>query len=338
MPGDIGFSGATSSDAEANMSYQQIMRSRAKLEEQARKAIMKELLASLAIIIGCLLFATGIEDTVLSAKDSSDAPYLRVMTFNIRYDEPRDKENAWGHRKELVANTIRFHRADLIGVQEALKRQLDDLEQLLPDFAWVGVGRDDGINKGEFSAILYRKARFSLERTATFWLSETPEVPGVKGWDAAFPRIVTWARFRDRKTGKTFFHFNTHFDHRGERARQESARLLRKEMAKIAGVTPTVVTGDFNFTESSEGYQILTGRRVDEETEVLRDARYLSQYGHYGPTSTFNEFKALVPEMKIDFIFARGGVVVLQHGVLLDTCNGRFASDHLAVLAEVVIK
>jgi len=273
---------------------------------------MKRLIRVLAILIGCFVLSPSVTGALTSQQASS---YFRVMTFNIRYDEPRDNENAWPNRKELVANTIRFHQADFVGVQEALKRQLNDLERLLPQFAWVGVGRDDGIDKGEYSAILYRRDRFVLLETATFWLSQTPEVPGSKGWDAAYPRIVTWARFKDRKTEKIFFHFNTHFDHRGVRSREESATLLRREIGKVAGAKPVVVTGDFNFNESSHGYQILTGKRGEVETDakpVLHDARYASRYGHHGPTSTFNEFKTLVPDMKIDFILTAGGVDVIH--------------------------
>jgi endonuclease/exonuclease/phosphatase family metal-dependent hydrolase len=265
--------------------------------------------------------------------------YLRVMTFNIRYDEPRDGENAWPNRKELVASMIRFHHADLVGVQEALKRQLDDLEKLLPEFAWVGVGRDDGKTGGEYSAIFYRKSRFYLLSNATFWLSETPEAPS-KGWDAAYPRIVTWVKLKDRATGRVLFNFNTHFDHRGERAREESAKLLLQQIDKIAGSQRAVVTGDFNFTEDSVGYSILTGAGANPRPSLhlLRDARYLSENGHHGPTSTFNEFKALIPGQKIDYVLVRGKIRVQQHGALSDTWNGRFPSDHLPVLAEIIIE
>jgi len=260
------------------------------------------------------------------------------MTFNIRYDEPRDNENAWPNRKELVASMIRFHRADLIGIQEALERQLDDLDTLLPDYDWVGVGRADGKVGGEFSAILYRKTRFTSLENSTFWLSETPDVPG-PGWDAAYPRIVTWVKLKDNQTGKVLFHFNTHFDHRGVRAREQSARLLADRINRIAAQLPVVVTGDFNFTESSDGYKILTrSEESGNARSALRDTRYLSQHGHHGPTSTFNEFKALVPNMKIDYVLVKGSIRVLQHGALSDTWDGRFPSDHLPVLAEVVIE
>jgi endonuclease/exonuclease/phosphatase family metal-dependent hydrolase len=274
-----------------------------------------------------------------SQTPAKDATHVRVMSFNIRYDEPLDKENAWPNRRKLVASMIRFHHADLVGVQEALKRQLDDFSELLPDYAWVGVGRADGKAGGEFSAILYLKSRFKVLESATFWLSETPDIPS-KSWDAALPRIVTWVKFSDKQTGKIFFHFNTHFDHLGMRSREESARLLLHRIELLARRLPVVVTGDFNFTESSYAYEILTAKAADSKnaTLALRDARYLSEHGHYGPTSTFNEFKRLVPNKKIDYVLVKGNVRVLQHGALSDTWDGRFPSDHLPVLAEVVIE
>lgn len=270
---------------------------------------------------------------------AADDAYVRVMSFNIRYDEPRDKENAWPNRKKLVASMIRFHQSDLVGLQEALKRQLDDLSDLLPEYAWLGVGRADGKTGGEFSAILYRKNRFNALEASTFWLSETPNAPS-KGWDAAYPRIVTWAKFRDKQTGTVFFHFNTHFDHRGIRSREESARLLLHRIDLLAHRLPAVVTGDFNFTESSRGYEILIAKGAESKNPALRlrDARYISEHGHYGPTSTFNEFKGLIPLMKIDYVFVKGNVRVLQHGALSDTWDGKYPSDHLPVLAEIVFE
>lgn len=292
---------------------------------------MRQLITA-AIIALSLVTLTGSNGAVSVQAQPATTPYLRVMSFNIRYDEPRDKENAWSNRKELAASMIRFHRADLVGVQEALKPQLKDLEQLLPEFGWLGVGRDDGKEAGEFSAILYRKVRLTALQNATFWLSENPDEAGSRGWDAAYPRIVTWAKFQDKLTGKTFYHFNSHFDHRGSRAREESARLLLARIETISRSAPVLVTGDFNFNEASTGYKILVAK------DSLRDARYASQHGHHGPTSTFNEFKALVPDWRIDYVMVKGGVQVLQHGALADTWDGRFPSDHLPVLAEVLIK
>ena len=288
-------------------------------------------------LIAVLLILVAYVSTPGAPLQTNDSRYTRVMTFNIRYDEPRDNQNAWPNRKQLVASMILFHHADIVGVQEALKSQLVDLGQLLPEYSWVGVGRADGKDGGEFSAIFYRKTRFKSLENATFWLSETPQVAST-GWDAALPRIVTWSRLQDLQTSKTFFVFNTHFDHRGERARTESARLLLARIGQIAGELPVVVTGDFNFTESAEGYQVLTGKNANSSRSVLRDARYISERQHHGPTSTFNDFKALVPGRTIDFVFVKGTIHVLQHGALSDTWDGRFPSDHIPVLAEIVIR
>lgn len=271
------------------------------------------------------------------AQATADAPF-RVMTFNLRYDNPGDGPNAWPHRKDMAASMIRFHRADLVGVQEALRRQLDDLQERLPAYAWVGVGRTDGKEAGEYSAILYRKDRFELLEDDTFWLSLTPEVPGSKAWDAALERIVTWAKFRDRQTGTVFFHFNTHFDHIGDTARAESAKLILHRIDSLAGTAPVVLTGDFNATDDAAPYRILTGvERDGVSAPALRDAMHVSEHGHHGPTSTWNAFQAVEPGQRIDYVFVGDGVRVLQHGALIDTWDGRFPSDHLPVLAEIVI-
>ncbi|MBX3276815.1 MAG: endonuclease/exonuclease/phosphatase family protein [Acidobacteria bacterium] len=270
----------------------------------------------------------------LTASAQSGAARLRVMTFNIRYDNPRDGENAWPNRKEMVAGMIRFHGADLVGVQEALRRQLDDLATLLPEYAWYGVGRDDGKDKGEFSAIFYRRDRFQVLEGGTFWLSETPDTPGSKNWDAAITRIATWCKFRDRTAKRDFFHFNTHFDHVGVEARKQSALLLRTRMAKMAGNSRVILTGDFNCRQTDAPYLAITSESGDGRP--LRDARNLSQFGHHGPTSTFNGFKALgPPESRIDYIFLGDGWRVRLHGTLADTFDGRFPSDHLPVIAEI---
>ena len=284
------------------------------------------ILAAAATLV--LLLAAGVD-----AQDAKQTP-LRVMSFNIRYDEPRDGVNAWANRKQKVADVIRFHKADLVGVQEALLTQLRDLEKLLPDIAWCGVGRTDGKESGEYSAILYRRSRFRVAGCGTFWLSETPDKAGSKAWDAALPRIVTWARLRDGATGKTFVHFNTHFDHMGERAREQSATLILKKAAEIAPKDPFLLTGDLNVTEDTAAYKTLA---AGSDAIKLADARYRSTHGHFGGDSTWNGFKELVPGRKIDFVFVRDGIKVLEHGILSDRWDGLWASDHLPVIAEVVI-
>lgn len=286
-----------------------------------------------------ILFATTIATVCLYAAgvaaQSRTAANIRVMSFNIRYDEPRDGVNAWSNRKTKVAGVIRFHKADLVGVQEALLSQLRDLEKLLPDMAWCGVGRTDGKEAGEYSAIIYRRSRFQLLETSTFWLSETPGQAGSMGWDAAYPRIVTWAKFRDRVSKKTFFHFNTHFDHRGDKARTQSASLIVAKIGEISGKLPFVLTGDLNVREDSDAYRTL---KTGSPRTRLADAKYASSNGHFGGDSTFSAFKELQPGNKIDYIFVRDGMIVSEHATLSDQWNGLWASDHLPVLAEIEIR
>lgn len=267
-------------------------------------------------------------------KQPADIRVVKVATFNIKYDEPRDGINSWPNRKQMVADIILEHDLDIIGVQEALHHQLKDLEALLPDIAWCGVGRDEGNEKGEYSAILYKRSRFTLLKTGTFWLSERPDEPGSKGWDAALPRVVTWAKFRDLKTRKTFFHFNTHFDHRGEIARVNSSRLLLERIGRIAKKAKVVITGDLNANYSTEVYKTLVGSGI-KSTPRPFDAKRISEIKYEGPDSTFNGFKELVPNSWIDHIFVSKGIRVLRFSALDERPEGRWPSDHLPLVAEI---
>lgn len=286
------------------------------------------LLAATLALGGCRTASPG--DGVAPPESTSASP-LRVMTFNLRLDVASDGPNAWPHRRDWVGALIRFHAPDAVGVQEALAHMLTDLDARLPGFARVGVGRADGRAGGEFSAILYRTDRLELLDSGTFWLSPTPEVPGSKGWDAAIERIATWARFRDRRTGCTHVHLNTHFDHIGEQARQESARLIRLRLRSIAGDLPVIVTGDLNADPQSVPYRIFTRDTI--ASAPLRDAFAASRDGHYGPTSTWNAFRAIEPGRRIDYVLVSTRIAVLSHGILPDSWDGRFPSDHLPVLA-----
>jgi endonuclease/exonuclease/phosphatase family metal-dependent hydrolase len=279
--------------------------------------------------------APGAVGTGRTATTVRATPPLRVMTFNIRYDTPRDSGNAWPHRKDWVAGLVKFHEADVVGVQEALAHMLTDLDARLPGFARVGVGRTDGKTRGEFSAILYDTRRLALLDSGTFWLSPTPEAVGSKGWDAAIERVATWARFRDRATGCSHVHLNTHFDHMGEQARQESARLIRRQLASLAGDLPIVMTGDLNAVPSSVAYRTLTRDTIAGAVAPLLDAFSTSRSGHYGPTSTWTAFRAIEPGRRIDYILVSSAVTVRTHGALPDSWDGRFPSDHLPVLASV---
>ena len=277
-----------------------------------------------------ILFVAGCSAAEKPAPTDSPPPLpLRVASYNIRYNNPDDGEHAWPYRKERVASTIQFNGAHLVGMQEVLKNQIDDLTTLLDGYQWIGVGRDDGKEAGEYAPIFYRSDRLELLDSGTFWLSKNPDIPGSKDWDAALTRIATWAHFKDVHTDSTFYHVNTHFDHRGEVAREKSAELIAHRAQRMAGGLPVVVTGDFNFTESAAGYEALT--------ETLEDAYYATEEPHHGPTGTFSGFEvgATPLENRIDYIFVQNGVRVLQHAILSDHWNGAYSSDHLAVVATV---
>ena len=167
------------------------------------------------------------------------------MTFNIRYDTPKDSMNSWEHRKDFAASYLPFYDLDICGMQETLVQQCQYLDSVLEDYSYIGVGRDDGKEKGEFSPIFYNHTRLKPLESGTFWLSESPAVPG-KAWDANLPRIVTWAKFKWKGRARSFYVFNTHFDHQGVIARRESATLLLTKVKEIAGDKNAIITGDFN--------------------------------------------------------------------------------------------
>ncbi|MCK9426601.1 MAG: endonuclease/exonuclease/phosphatase family protein [Ignavibacteriaceae bacterium] len=261
---------------------------------------------------------------------------IRVMTFNIRLDSSGDGVNVWKNRKANLVSMIKFHKADIVGLQEAQKHQIDFIQKSLPGYVWFGVGRDDGKEQGEFTAIFYRKDRFDTLETSTFWCSETPEHPGL-GWDAAYQRITTFGKFRDKQTEKTFYFFNTHLDNEGKIARIESAKLIKQKMETICGNFPVIFTGDFNSNPDSPPYKVITAKPDSNSIIELFDSQFISQTKHHGPSGTFTgfNFKAK-PKEPIDFIFVKKGISVLSHGTLSDSFDGFLPSDHYPVLAEII--
>ena len=257
---------------------------------------------------------------------------FRTLTYNVRYDTDADGGHAWRHRRERVARTIRFNAPDLVGLQEPLTHQFEYLGERLSAFAWFGRGRLSS-GEGEHCPIGVRRSRFSIEETGTIWLSESGE-EGSVGWDAKLPRILTWAHLRDRRTGSPLAICNVHFDHVGEDARRESARLIAARLPEIAAGRPAIVVGDLNCTERDEPYAILTD--PDGPVELV-DARYASETGHHGPTTTVTTFEDRVQERKIDHVFVSGALSVSQHGVCADRYDGGYPSDHLPVLAELSV-
>lgn len=270
------------------------------------------------------------------ASDSTTVS-MRVMSYNIRYANPGDTgRTSWENRRGKVASMIRFHTPDLVGTQEGKLHQLYDLKERLPGYEWIGVGREQGGD--EFSAIFYRTDRLELLEHYTFWLSPTPTEPGSKGWDAALPRIVTWGRFRDRTTGDSIFVANTHFDHEGEEARLMSARFIAEAVKGWDKGAPTVVMGDLNARVGSAPYDALTNPDSTISDPPLRDAKQIAEQPHHGPLSTFNRFQdTVIPEHRIDYVLVGAEIEVRRHGHLNEKWNGVYPSDHLPVLAELVL-
>lgn len=243
---------------------------------------------------------------------SVDAQTLRAASYNLRYDNPNDSLNNWKYRRNTVAKLIQFHDFDIFGSQEGLRHMLDQLSNRLPDYSYIGVGRDDGKQKGEHSAIFYKTKMFQLLDKGDFWLSEDPSKPNV-GWDAVLPRIVSWGKFKEKETGLVFFFFNVHFDHVGIIARKESSKLILRKIKDIAKNKPTLLTGDFNVDQNSASFKVLNG------SELLTDAYDLADL-KYGPEGSFNGFKINTrSESRIDHVFVTDDFKVLKHGILTDT-------------------
>ena len=264
---------------------------------------------------------------------SRQAEPIDVMSFNVRYDNPGDNQNNWQYRKDRVANAIRFYDAEIVGTQEVLHNQLEDLKQRLTDYDVIGVGREDGKEKGEYSALWYKKDRFEVLASGNFWLSETPETAGSKGWDGACERIASWAKLKDKQSGKALFALNTHLDHIGVAARREGVSLLLDKVKELGSGLPVIVTGDFNADPASVVILHVTDATNPDH---LTDARSISPIV-YGPDWSFHDFGRVPLEERerIDYVFINQGFQVLRYGVLAEQENEDFLSDHAPVLVTL---
>ncbi len=249
---------------------------------------------------------------------------MKVMSFNILCGGKGG--NVWTKRKTLVRDTIKKYNPDTFGLQEATYKWMLYLRwSFRKEYAFVGVGRDDGKNQGEFSPVFYKKNRYKVIDKGNFWLSETPEKPGL-GWDAKCVRICSYVVLKDKQTGEQFAHFNTHLDHVGDVARSEGARLIAERADMFKGI-PTIVTGDFNVNPTSGAYKTITAAGFE-------DARTLD--ANANDVNTYNGFDENPSEM-IDFVFVKYGFKVKSCNTITDKIDGRYVSDHYPVLAELEI-
>lgn len=258
------------------------------------------------------------------------AQNISAMTYNIRLDMASDGINQWSGRKEKIISQIKFYSPDIIGFQEVLFHQLEYLSAQLPDYAWCGVGRDDGKNAGEFSPVFYHKRLFEKVNEGTFWLAEDISKPG-KGWDAALPRIATWVQLRNRKTGKEILVYNTHFDHVGKIARKESLKLIAHQANAHASSIPAIIMGDLNTVPEEESVSSF------KQTGIWQDAFDIAKMKH-GPVCTFNGFSPTHPERRIDYVFCNKYFDVERYLVISEIYDGVFPSDHWPVLVTLSLK
>ncbi|MCE5347034.1 MAG: endonuclease/exonuclease/phosphatase family protein [Bacteroidales bacterium] len=266
----------------------------------------------------------------------SDLNPIKVLTLNVRYDNYKDSLNAWPYRSFIVCRFIKDEKPDIFGMQEVLSHQYDLLDSVLADYSSVRAGRNDGARSGEMNPIFFNKMRFDLIRTKTFWLSETPEIPGSVAWGSSLPRVVTWVELAEKESHKHIFYFNTHFAHDSDSARVLSSELLLAKVDSIASGFPFVITGDFNMGPESKGYSILTGPY--ESVPLLVDSYAISEKKPVGPRYTYNGFADNTKSDRIDLILVRNGMKVQDHRTTIKKDHGIFISDHWPVETVVSFK
>lgn len=282
-------------------------------------------------------FASLLFAATLVLSTASGAEPIRVMSFNIRYGTANDGDNVWGNRKDFVADTIKAFNPDLLGTQETLAFQRDDLVERLPGYATFGVGRTDGKEDGEMMSIFYRTDRFEKLDGGHFWLSETPDVVGSKSWDSSLPRMASWLKLRDKTNDETLWYINTHFDHRGLEARLQSAQLIRQKVAELAGDQHTIVTGDFNAAADSDPYEALFGKAG--EGNLLIDTYRAKHSNSADPEGTFTGFNMKDRrEARIDWIAVTLDWTIESAEIDLTNREGRTPSDHLPVTAVLELR
>jgi endonuclease/exonuclease/phosphatase family metal-dependent hydrolase len=268
--------------------------------------------------------------TVCSMTLSFSQEITKLMTYNIKLDYPKEGENSWMERKDFMIGQINFYEPDIFGIQEGMPNQMKDMDSMLTNYNFVGVGRDDGKDEGEYSAIFYNKNKYNIIESSTFWLSQTPDKVSM-GWDAVCNRVCTYALFENKTTKQKFWVFNTHFDHVGTVARYESSQLIIKKIKQLnPNNYPVALMGDFNLEEDNESIQFIL--------KHLQDSKEVSKSGAFGPTGTYNAFEFHKPvTRRIDYIFMDESIAVNKYAVLSDSKDCKYPSDHLPVYVEVQI-
>lgn len=261
---------------------------------------------------------------------------IKVMSFNVRFDNPADGINAWEHRVPLVEKYMSEEMPDIMGVQESLHHQNEDLLRIMSGYAYIGTGRDDGQRSGEFSPVFYRTQTFTLIEHGQFWLSETPDIPGSIGWEAILPRVVSWAKLKHRESEREMFVFNTHFSHVSDLAREKSMEFMSDQIRKIAADYPIIITGDFNITKGSPLYHQMTEHL--EENNGVRNVEYYSQQPVINADNTFNAFREDTDSRVIDYIFTNKHFEVKNFTVDQIKDDGIFISDHWPIKAVLQLK
>lgn len=258
------------------------------------------------------------------------AQELELMTYNIRFQTENDGENSWSKRKNHLTKQIKFYEPAILGVQEAVLSQLKHFENEMDNYKYIGVGRDDGKEAGEFSAIFYDLREVDILDEGTFWLSETPGEVSV-GWDAAMERVCTYGKFREKTSGKAFWVFNTHFDHRGEKARENSSKLIYEKISELNTENlPVILMGDLNLEPDASGIKFLS--------EKMNDSKKVADLD-FGPEGTFNAYEFNKPvKRRIDYIFTSDDLKVVKYAVLSDSWELKYPSDHLPVFVKVEFK
>jgi endonuclease/exonuclease/phosphatase family metal-dependent hydrolase len=284
----------------------------------------------IVVTLVAVLFQSGCTNT--------DAPpEINVMSFNIRYGTAQDGDNHWDNRREMVFHIIRQHSPDVIGIQEALRFQLDEIGAEFPEYSELGIGRDGG-TEGEYSAILFRRDRFELGASGTFWLSDTPEVPSIT-WGNACVRICTWGRFIDEPSGSAFYLYNTHLDHQSQPSREKSVRLISEMIQSRSHRDPIILTGDFNAGEDNPAIEYLKSER---EVKGATCVPLIDTYREINPdetnVGTFNGFVGSTDRGKIDYIFVGEGSKTLQALIDRTMPGGRCPSDHFPVTARLRLR